>query len=28
MAMTWMVVADGDTKALVCPDCWEKSKSS
>ena len=28
MAMTWMVVADDDTKALVCPDCWEKSKNS
>ena len=28
MAMTWMVVADDDTKALVCPDCWKKSKNS
>jgi uncharacterized protein with PIN domain len=23
MAMNWMVVAEGETKALVCPKCWE-----
>jgi len=28
MAMSWMVVADGDKKALVCPECWQKSSSS
>ena len=28
MAMTWMVVADDDKKALICPECWEKSKNS
>ena len=28
MAMNWMVVAEGETKALVCPACWEKSKNS
>ena len=28
MAMTWMVVTENDTKALICPQCWEKSKNS
>ena len=28
MAMTWMVVTEDDTKALICPQCWEKSKNS
>ena len=28
MAMNWMVVAEGETKALVCPSCWEKSSNS
>jgi|14BtaG_2_1085337.scaffolds.fasta_scaffold132261_1 hypothetical protein len=27
MAKSWMVVADGDTKALVCPKCWEENKN-
>jgi len=28
MAMNWMVITEGETKALVCPSCWEKSKNS
>ena len=25
MAMNWMVVAKDDKKALVCPECWQKT---
>ena len=28
MAMKWMVVAEGETKALVCPTCWNERANS